>query len=130
MYRIVKDISSTCGSDDCYATKSGWYIVDDLHDGRVKISEYNAAKNTWSDNIIIDEDILVINGEVGSAAISEPVAIPRTAPSDSGFIIMPCMIKNTPYINTDLLHKINAKKINILTLPDTSSKRMYIEVIE
>ena len=64
------------------------------------------------------------------AAISEPVAIPRTAPSDSGFIIMPCMIKNTPYINTDLLHKINAKKINILTLPDTSSKRMYIEVIE
>lgn len=68
MYRIIKDISSNCGSDDCYAIKSGWYIVDDLHDGRVKISEYNAAKNTWSDNIIIDEDILVIDGEVGSAA--------------------------------------------------------------
>jgi hypothetical protein len=68
MYRIVKDISSNCGSDDCYATKSGWYIVDDLHDGRVKISEYNAATNTWSDDITADGDILVINGEVGSAA--------------------------------------------------------------
>ena len=68
MYNIVKDISSNCGSDDCYATKSGWYIVDDLHDGRVKISKYDAATNTWSDDITTDGDILVINGEVGSAA--------------------------------------------------------------
>lgn len=66
MYNIVKDLSSTCGMDNPYATKSGWYIVEDLHDGRVKISNYNASANTWSDNITVDYGILVIDGEVES----------------------------------------------------------------
>lgn len=68
IYRIVKDISSTCGSSDHYAIKSGWYIVEDCCDGlnTVKISRYNAGNNKWSDDIKIDYGILVINGEVES----------------------------------------------------------------
>lgn len=66
MYNIVKDLSNTCGVANPYATKSGWYVVEDLHDGRVKISNYNASANTWSDNITVDYGILVIDGEVES----------------------------------------------------------------
>lgn len=65
MYNIVKNLVGTgCGHD--YATKSGWYIVEDYHDGRVKISEYDEPTNTWGDDITVDYDILAINGEVGS----------------------------------------------------------------
>lgn len=64
MYNIIKDLSDTCGVTTPYATKSGWYIIEDLHDGRVKISNYNASANTWSDNTTVDYNILIIEGEV------------------------------------------------------------------
>lgn len=63
IYRIIKDISSTCGVDDYHPRRTGWYIVEDLHDGRVKISNYNASANTWGDNITVDYNILIIDGE-------------------------------------------------------------------
>lgn len=63
MYNIVKDLVGTgCGHD--YATKSGWYIVENYHDGRVKISEYSESTNTWGDDITVDEEDLIINGKV------------------------------------------------------------------
>ena len=46
---IIKDLSDGCGVADNYATKSGWYIVEDLRDGRVKVSKYDAETNKWSE---------------------------------------------------------------------------------
>lgn len=68
IYRIIKDISSTCGVDDYYPRRTGWYIVEDMNDGlnTVKIARYNAENNRFSDDIKIDRDILVINGKVES----------------------------------------------------------------
>lgn len=68
IYRIIKDISSTCGVDDYYPRRTGWYIVEDMNDGlnTVKIARYNTENNRFSDDIKIDRDILAINGEVES----------------------------------------------------------------
>lgn len=63
---IIKDLSDTCGMDNPYATKSGWYIVEDYHDGRVKVSEYDAETNKWSEDKTVWRDSIVQNGEVAN----------------------------------------------------------------
>lgn len=50
-YEIVKDLSG----HDTYPIQSGWYIVDDMGDGRVKISEYDEGQDIWGEDILVQE---------------------------------------------------------------------------
>ena len=63
MYKIIKDLANQCGNSE-FATKSGYYIVEDLRDGRVEIAEYNSEDNTWGDNIQVEESELIIDNKV------------------------------------------------------------------
>lgn len=60
---IIKDLSDGMGAG---ATKSGWYIVEDLRDGRVKVSEYNAETNKWGEDKTVWRDSIVEHGVVAN----------------------------------------------------------------
>ena len=63
MYKIIKDLANQCGNSR-FVTKSGYYIVEDLRDGRVEIAEYNSEDNTWGNNIQVEGSELIIDNKV------------------------------------------------------------------
>lgn len=63
MYKIIKDLANQCGNSG-FVTKSGYYIVEDLRDGRVEIAEYNSEDNTWGNNIQVEGSELIIDNKV------------------------------------------------------------------
>ena len=63
------------------------------------------------------------------SSISEPMIDAIYTTSDSGFIIMPIIQEQKPYLDTKSLHKIKAEKVEVYSSPD-QKEPVFIKVVE
>lgn len=104
MYKIIKDLSYNGGTSDNHATKSGWYIVENLHDGRLKISEYNKETNTWSGDITVRDEELIIDNKVLNTLYWAKETIPKVVDEKKAQLVNKiCSLTDyTRYIGHDI----------------------------
>ena len=104
MYKIIKDLSYNGGTSDNHATKSGWYIIENLYDGRYKISEYDEPTNTWSDDTTVRDEELIIYNKVLNTLYWAEETIPKVVEEKKAQLVNKiCSLTDyTQYIGHDI----------------------------